>query len=162
MKKKLLITALVAVVVLGTGALIYYIQTKPYVTPNNVQVRDVVYAFGDEISLVSLGGSNEEVDAAIDKHYAIYVHPTLLTAWKSNHAIAPGKRAGQPITDRIDIKKMEQAADGTYIVEAELVSRAVQTELSRDVTVLPVRIVVSQGPDGWQITEYTELVARGA
>ncbi len=162
MNKKLLIAVIAIIVVLGAGALIYYIQTRPFVAPNNVQVRDVVYAFGDEMSLVSLAGPNEEINASIDKHYAIYAHPDLMASWKADHTTAPGKRAGQPVTDRIDIKKMEQAADGTYIVEAELVSKGIKTEFSRDVKVLPVRIVATQGPDGWQITEYKELVAWGA
>lgn len=144
------------------GGLIYYIQTRPFVATNNVQVRDVVYAFGDEISLVSLSGSSEEIDISLDKHYAIYVNPALLSSWKGNHSIAPGKRANLPVPDRIDIITMTLTSSDTYTVEATLVSRGVQGEFSRDITTIPVSILVTQGPDGWQITEYKELVKWGA
>jgi len=162
MKKRIFFGVSIVVVLVAVGGILYYLNSKPFVATNNVQVRDVVYAFGDEISLVSLSGSSDEVAMSIDKHYAIYVHPDLLSSWKANHALAPGKKAGVPITDRIDIKGMEEPSKGTYVVSAELVSRATVSEFSRDVKTLPIQITVMQGLDGWQITEYKELTKWGS
>lgn len=161
MNKKLLIAVIAIVVVLVAGGFIYYLNSRPFVASDNVQVRNAVYAFGDEMSLVSLAGSNDEINTSIDKHYAVFVHPNLIAFWKSDHTTAPGRRASLPVPDRIDIKSMELAKDGTYIVDAELVSKGVETELSTDVKILPVRIVATQGPDGWQITQYKELIEWG-
>jgi|TARA_R110000824_G_scaffold401771_1_gene615444 hypothetical protein len=157
MNKKVVLVLAAIVLITGIGAALYYMNTRPYVPANDVQVRTVVYGFGDEVGQVRLFGAQDDIAVSMEKHYALYVQPTLLARWKAAPATAPGRVEGKPVPDRIDIRTLEKRADGSYEVIADLVNRATVTELSTNTTSTAIKLVVSQGPDGWQITEYQTL-----
>ncbi len=147
MNKRLLILCAGIVVVGIVGALLYFV-TRPQPPSTEYQVRSVVYGLGDELSRVSLVGKSEVIAKEMDQHYAVYVHPDLLLSWKNKPLSAPGRLATAAVPDRIKIQTLTLNEDGTYTAEAEIVSSSGN---------MPVRFVLSQGPDGWQITGYTQL-----
>jgi len=157
MNKKVVLVLAAIVLVVGIAATLFYMNSRPYVPTNEVQVRSVVYGFGDEVGQVRLFGSSEDIVTSMDKRYALYIQPTLLARWKAAPSTAPGRVEGKPVPDRIDIRTLEKRADGSYEVIADLVNRATVTELSTNTTSTAIKLVVSQGPDGWQITEYQAL-----
>lgn len=147
MNKRLLILCAGILVVGIVGALLY-INTRPQPPSTEYQVRSVVYGLGDELSRVSLVGKPDVIAQEMDQHYAVYVHPDLLLSWKNKPLSAPGRLATAAVPDRIEIQTLTLNGDGTYTAVSQIVSSSGK---------VPVRFVLSQGPDGWQITEYTQL-----
>ncbi len=156
MKRKLLIAGagILVLVLIGIAA---YAVTRPRVPSNDFQVREVVYGFGDEISQVSLAKSPDEVARDMDMHYAVYIHPDLLAAWKQNTALALGTKATGPRTDKAEITTVTHNKNGTYTVDAALVAKNTSKDPAAEATKTPVRFTLTQGLDGWQITKYELL-----
>lgn len=158
-RKRTLIIGLVAIVILGSAAATYHYYTRPQIPSNEIQVRSLVYGFGDQLRMVPLLGEAETVSKDMDTYYAFYVRPDLLTTWKSQPRTAPGRLTSSPFPDRVEIQSLALNADGTYTVNATVVSKANGTGTSTPSTETPVRIVAAQGPDGWQISSY-EVVTK--
>ncbi len=146
MNKRLLILCAGIIVVGIVGALLY-INTRPQPPSTEYQVRSVVYGLGDELSRVSLVGKPDAIAKEMDQHYAVYIHPDLLERWKNTPLSAPGRLATAAVPDRIEIQTLTLNEDGTYTADAQVITSIGST---------PVRFVLSQGPDGWQITEYKQ------
>lgn len=120
--------------------------------PTDYQVRSVVNGFGDVIGQVSLATTTEAVAISMDKHYALYIHPDLLADWKANPTRALGKETLAEQPDRINIETVVKNADGTYSIDGVITARTNTLSPSTVPESVPVRFVLTQGPDGWQIT----------
>ncbi len=117
----------------------------------------VVNGLGDELQKVSLNGSASSTALAMNKHYALYIQPDLLAKWEADPLSAPGHRLSSWSPDRIDTTSVSKNKDGTYTIEGniiELQNGATTTHTSNSI---PVRFVLTKGPDGWQITGYQKL-----
>lgn len=150
-----IVTALVA----AGAATGYYLYVKSESSSSDVaQVRITVSGLGDKLQQVPLVAPSDVVAFAIDKYYALYVHPDLMTAWKNNPSTAPGRSTSSPWPDRIDITGTTKNADGTYTVNGSVVEVAKGADGNNEtVNTVPVRFVLTKGPDGWQITGYEKL-----
>ncbi len=158
MKKRPLYIAAAAVGLIIVGLVLYFFLNPPAkVYSNDVQVRAVVTYFGDELSQVRLNDTKENIAKNIDARYALYVRPDLLDAWKANPATAPG-RTEDVWPDRMEIQKIDKQSDGTYLVEAWVITKEKDYSPTAPTTWFPVMLTVAQGPDGWQITNY-ELIS---
>lgn len=149
-----LIILLVAVVAAAT-AFWYYHGRQEH--GNTAQARIVVAGLGDNLQKVPLVASKEIVAFAMDQYYAFYVHPDLLAKWKADPLNAPGRLTSSPWPDRIDVKNAVKNADGTFTVDAEIVEIANGASGKQEANRIPVRFVLTLGPDGWQITDYKKL-----
>lgn len=120
--------------------------------PADYQVRSVVNGFGDVIGQVSLATTTEAVAVSMDRHYALYIHPDLLASWKAKPERALGKETLTEQPDRINIETVVKNADGTYSIDGVITARTSTASPSTIPPSVPVRFVLTQGPDGWQIT----------
>ncbi len=123
---------------------------------NDYQVRSVVSGFGDELGQVSLKGTLEQVALDMDEHYALYIQPDLLADWKAHPEKALGLESIEGKPDRINIESVSKSAGNTYVIDGVITTRWNAHASSSMPGNMPVRFVLSQGPDGWQITS-TEL-----
>ena len=153
MYKRIFLFALI-VLSIAAGAIAYnkYITSRP--PSNEFQVRSVVSGFGDEIGQVSLSTTTEAIAKAMDQHYSLYIHPTLLGEWKATPTLALGRLATGEPPDRINIESVTKNADGTYTIDGVVTTRLNARAVSTMPGNIPVRFTLTQGPDGWQITSY--------
>ncbi len=156
MKRKLLIVGAGVLVLLLIGIAAYAV-TRPRVPSNDFQIREVVYGFGDEISQVSLSKTPDEVARDMDMHYAVYIHPDLLAAWKQDPTRALATPVTGPRTDKVEIATVTHNKNGTYTVDASLVAKNTSKDPAAEALKTPVRFTLTQGLDGWQITQYELL-----
>ena len=120
--------------------------------PTDYQVRSVVNGFGDVVGQVSLATTSEAIAVSMDRHYALYIHPDLIASWKANPKRALGKETLTEQPDRINIETVVKNADGTYFIDGAIAARTSTLSPSTVSESVPVRFVLTQGPDGWQIT----------
>jgi hypothetical protein len=156
------LVVLLTLVVASAAALGFYSYYKStHTLSDSAQVRIVVANFGDELRFVSLLAPAQNVANAMDQHYAFYVHPDLLAKWKADPSTALGRLTSSPYPDRIDITGSQKNDDGTYYVLGNIVEVAntvVGTTTARTaVNSIPVRFVLKQGGDGFQIVDYQKL-----
>lgn len=118
------------------------------------QVRSVVSGFGDEISQVSLSTTTEAIATAMDEHYSLYIHPDLLASWKTHPETALGLESIEGKPDRINIDNVSRSAGNTYVIDGVITTRWNAHASSTMPGNVPVRFILSLGPDGWQITSY--------
>ena len=130
----------------------YFIHRPPSV---EFQVRSVVNGLGDEVGQVSLATTSAAIAASMDEHYSLYVRPDLLEQWKANPITAPGRTATGPQPDRLNIQTVTKNADGTYSIDAVLATRGTAQASSTALVNGTVHFVLSLGPDGWQISQYS-------
>ncbi len=156
--KRNVLLAAGAVLLLGAIAVTVYFSTRPYVPTNELQVRAVIYNFGDELSQVSLVSTSASTTESMDRHYSYYIRPDLLSSWKERPQTALGRQSVLPWPDHIDIRSLTDNENGTYTVEATLVGTTQGIDPTSAAKEVPVRFTVSQGPDGWQISAYEAVV----
>jgi hypothetical protein len=161
MNKRLLIAGGALLAVVFVGASIYFL-TKPKPPSDEFQVRSVVNGLGDVIVNVSLATTTEAIAASMDEYYALYVRPDLLETWKADPSKAPTRPAVGPRPDYIAIDTVVKNEDGTYTIQGDIVIRAVDHASSTAAARTPVRFILSQGPDGWQISGYEVRSPSGA
>ncbi|MEK7602272.1 MAG: hypothetical protein AAB472_02200 [Patescibacteria group bacterium] len=156
MQRKYIVLSLLALVLIGIGAYLY--NQREAAAESLARVRNVVYNFGDELKLVPTLAPHAEFVTTMNKHYAMYVHPDLLNKWNAEPATAPGRVTSSPWPDRIDIDSMVKNKDGTYTVEAHIVQKASgQSSTTPALADIPIRLIITMGPDGFQITDYQTL-----
>lgn len=146
---------LVTLIVASGAAYGYYQYDKAHSSSSDIaQVRMTVYGLGDSLVQVPLSAPADVVAFAMDKYYALYVHPDLLAAWKVDPKNAPGRLTSSPSPDRIDITSAVKNEDGSYTVDAAIVEKARAAATTTAASTIPVRFTLALGPDGWQITGY--------
>lgn len=156
LKRYLIIFA--TLVVATAGAYGYYAYIKAHSTlSNEALVRITVASFGDALQEVPLVAKLDIVAFAMDKYYSYYIHPDLLEKWKKDPLHAPGRLTSSPWPDRIDITSTTKNADGTYTIDAGIVEVVNGKTGFTVADTIPVRFVLTMGPDGWQITDYKKL-----
>lgn len=155
-KRHLIAIAVLAVIVaLSVGYYFYHTYTLAHSSNSDTaQVRMTVTSFGDRLQQVPLVAPKEIVAFAMDKYYAVYVHPDLLAKWKADPLNAPGRTLENTWPDNINVESIVLTNKNTYKVEAFIVNLTdiAGGETRRDL--VSVEFVVSRGPDGWQITDY--------
>lgn len=152
-RKRVIAFGIIALVVLASAGALYE-YTRPHPPSNEAQVRSTLYGFGDELRMVSLLGEAGTVAADMDHYYAFYIRPDLLETWKTNPRLAPGRLTSSPWPDRIEIQSLVLNEDGTYTAEVTVVSKVQGAVATSTPMETKARIVLSQGPDGWQISSY--------
>lgn len=153
-----LIVLLTAVVAAGAAYGYYQYQKEHSSNSDVAQVRITVSGFGDQLQQVPLIAPKDVLAFAMDKYYALYVHPDLLAKWKADPMSAPGRLTSSPWPDRIEVTDVHKNNDGTYTVDGNIVDIAhgAGTTTPTVVDKVPVRFTLSLGPDGWQITGYAK------
>lgn len=119
------------------------------------EVRALVENFGKRLQRVSLLAPNAAQD--LQKQYAEFVSPTLLEAWMSDVALAPGRMVSSPWPDRIEVTTLNREASERYAIDGFVVEMT-STEVASGEAAnkVPVHIVVAKEQGQWLITEYTE------
>src|ERR1051325_3981029 len=85
------------------------------------RVRAVVSAFGNHLNDVSVMAPRKDAAAAIDRAYAAYVAANLLSAWKRDPKMAPGKRTSSPFPARIDIASVKTTKRDAFVVTGKVI-----------------------------------------
>lgn len=90
------------------------------------------------------------------EHYAFYVSPALLEAWRNDPASAPGRLTSSPWPDRIEIRSAEKTADGAYRVEGDIIETASAegNEDGEPAAKLPVTLEVRNIDGRWLIDAF--------
>ncbi|HRH24376.1 MAG TPA: hypothetical protein PK109_02185 [Candidatus Paceibacterota bacterium] len=146
----------ILILIVGLFATANFVVTS---TPERSDdVASFMHRFETAIPLVPLGGTPEEVAAAIDANYTPFVSPELLAAWKADPANALGDPAGDATYAGMRVKSIRNVGVLSYIVKAYLQERTPVTipglgsgTAKRDV---PVTFGVSWKGNSWKITEY--------
>lgn len=146
---------MLALVILGTGI---YFFTRPQPPSDEFQVRSVVYGLGDVIGRVTLATTTQAIAASMDEHYALYIRPDLLETWKADPRKAPTRPITGPRPDSVVIDTVVKNEDGTYTITGAIAIRTNNHASSTAPGNTPVRFVLSQGPDGWQISAYEVIL----
>jgi hypothetical protein len=118
-------------------------------------VTQTVTDFGQKLQLVSLLAPSSDVKTSMNKEYAPYVAPALLSSWESNPTIAPGRTVSSPWPDRIEISGVVANTDGSYAVTGtviEVTSTEVKNGTSADT--YPVTMTLQKINNAWLITAF--------
>jgi hypothetical protein len=145
----LLIVGLILVVV--TGAAVYYIQKAPNRSRDMAQVTKLVTDFGQYEKSISLQEDAELLKSDIQQNYSQFVTDTLLQQWRSAPATAPGRQTSSPWPDRIEIDSVTPQGSG-YIVSG----RVVMLTSAGESASTPVILQVIQDNGSWKIAAYQE------
>jgi hypothetical protein len=121
---------------------------------DTAQVRMTVSGFGDQLKQVPVLAPHDLFVKAMNMYYAIYVAPSLLEEWNARPETAPGRQTSSPWPDRIEVGDVTRNSDGTYSVLGNVVEVANGSNGQETVGSYPVRITLTKGPDGWQITKF--------
>lgn len=157
------VAALGAVVVLAVA--VYVALPAIQRSFEQTAVRTLVTEFGNQLQLVSLLATSTDVTQTMDEHYAHYVTPELLSQWKQDPSIAPGRKTASPWPDRIEVASVTRSDDGSYRVEGtvvEITSEEKSAASDMPAATYPVHITVGQVGGTWLITAlqkglYSEL-----
>ncbi|HVU75762.1 MAG TPA: hypothetical protein VHD38_02930 [Candidatus Paceibacterota bacterium] len=139
-------TLFAAIAVLIVAVLFLVVLLRP---SGEAHARATVESFGQELKQVSLMAP--DAASQIADRYAPYTDPSLLDAWKSDPAHAPGRLTSSPYPDRIEIQSVASQGAG-YVVTGEVVEMTSTGEAGRD----PVVIQVVPEAHGYRIVAYQE------
>jgi hypothetical protein len=111
--------------------------------------EDVVKDFGSRMKQVSITAPPETAARSIRETYGGLVDPSLLDAWASSPADAPGRAVSSPWPDRIEVKSSSQSGEET-IVAGEIVEATSTGEARR----VPIEIRLRRTNGEWLITAF--------
>jgi hypothetical protein len=155
MQRKYLIGLSVLILIVIAGGAYYVYQQKEAASENAALVRNIVYNFGDQLKGVTPLIKHEDFVAQMNAHYAKFVHQDLMNKWNAQPETAPGRVSISPWPEMIEIDSKTLNKNGSYTVEAHIVQKTKGADGgSVDAGSVPIRLIVTMGPDGWQITDY--------
>ncbi len=114
------LTILASVVILGAIVGVYLINKAPTREDGERTARTLVEAFGATLKNVSLTADKTLIVDAMQREYAPYVAPTLLSVWQNDPSQAPGRHTSSPWPDRIEIVSID-VRRGIYEVQGDIV-----------------------------------------
>lgn len=114
------------------------------------RARSIVETLGERLKRVSLLAPDSIVVGEIRAAYASLVTPELLARWTSNPSRAPGRDVSSPWPERIEIRSVEDAGEGSCRVEGEVIYA---TSADADAARMPVSVEVRDA-GGWRVSGY--------
>ena len=145
----LLIIGLVLLIV--TGAAVYYMQRAPNRSRDMAQVSQLVTSFGAYEKSISPLGPVETARSDIQQNYGQFVTSDLLQQWRADPTHAPGRLTSSPWPDRIEIDSVSPQGAG-YIVSGHII---MMTSAGKSGEV-PVVLLVLRENGAWKIAAYQE------
>ncbi len=152
------------VIVLFIFGTIYFINrtsdtgssSSPIVNIEEEQaVKKVVTDFAYRLRNVSLLAPIAILSASFDKEYSAFVAPELLAEWKSNPKTALGRETSNPWPESAYIVATSRNADGSYIVEANVIEVTSGTP-NETAAVHPVTFKIENRNGVWLISSATK------
>ncbi len=118
-------------------------------------VTQTVSDFGHKLQLVSLLAPSSDLKESMDREYGPYVAPELLSLWKSDPMIAPGRIVSSPWPDRIEISHISLNADGSYSVSGTVVEvTSTEAKNGTALDTYPVTMTLQKRNGIWLITAF--------
>lgn len=145
----LLIAGLVLLVI--TGAAVYYIQRAPNRSRDVAQITTLVTNFGNYEKSISLQADPELLKSDIQQNYGTFVTDTLLQQWRADPTHAPGRLTSSPWPDRIEIDSITPQGAG-YSVSGHIVMMSSTGKAGE----VPVVMIVLNKDGEWRIAAYQE------
>ena len=122
---------------------------------DDLKPETVVTEFGDRMKQVSLLAPEADVAVSMDEHYAKFVHPETLAAWKADPANAPGRLTSSPWPDHIEIATSTRISDTEYRVDGVVVELTSDTALyGGQTTGYPVSVGLVWHDQQWMIRTF--------
>jgi hypothetical protein len=117
---------------------------------NEVEVADLVKAFGSKLQTVSLLAPEDVLKKSMQENYAEFVSPALLEKWMKDPLHAPGRLTSSPWPERIDIQNMEKLSESAYEVQGEIIET---TSAEEGIAAKrPITLTVEKLEEHWLIT----------
>jgi hypothetical protein len=145
----LLIVGLILVVI--TGAAVYYVQRAPNRSRDMAQVTKLVTDFGSYEKNISLQAPPDAIAQDMQQNYAQYVTAALLAQWRADPSHAPGRLTSSPWPDHIEIDSVTPQGSG-YIVTGHMVMLSSTGESG----IVPVVLQIIQENGAWKIAAYQQ------
>ena len=145
----LLIVGLILLIV--TGASVYYIQRAPNRSRDIAQVTQLVTTFGASQKSISPVGPATSTSHDIQSGYGPLVTSQLLEQWEADPAHAPGRLTSSPWPERIVIDSISPQGAG-YSVSGHTIMTSETGESSQ----VPVVMLVVRENAEWKIAVYQE------
>lgn len=116
----------------------------------------LVQEFGSRLQKVSLQAPADVLAKSMKEAYGDLVAPELLTKWAADPAHAPGRLTSSPWPDRIEIRSLEKAADGSYVAQGEVIEVTSVEKVSGGVAAKrPISVTVTKTGNNRLITAVT-------
>jgi hypothetical protein len=136
----------------------YAVRVPEPVMTDTDKAVEVVRAFGEELQHVPLGGSVDDVRAAIDTRYARHATALLIAEWKDDPKRAPGRLTSSPWPVRIDVDAVAENADGSRLVQGRVIEiTSVELVEGGSAHEYAIEALVTETDAGWRIASFRRL-----
>ena len=150
------LTILAFIVIFGAALGVFFLRDAPTAQDEEAAARSVVTEFGTKLKNVSLLADGAIVADAIQREYGPYVDAALLTEWRNDPSLAPGRETSSPWPERIETTRVQYEAGPRYVFEGYIIEVTNEgggigesaTEASRR----PITVAVERRDGLWKIT----------